>query len=353
MNVGGGLLQAGTIERPCLESEALARGRAQVGALREVPVYVPRRTKGSTARFPMLVYLCGFTGQGQDQLASHPWRQKLCYRFDRALAQGRMPPAVLVFPDAFTFLGGSQYVNSSYLGDFADYVAREIPQFVEQHFPVRTGARAVLGKSSGGFGALHLAMTQPGAFQAAAALSPDCAFEVAYASELYAGLRALAEHGGDADKFLAAFEQHGKLDAAAHAGLTLLALSAAYSPREAERANTPGTAAHPGRAQCLQAEIDLPLDAHTGEWIAPVWQRWLDFDPLRAATRHAKELSTLKLLHLECGLRDEYNLHLGLRRLARTLREQGTSFQHEEHGGGHSDLDERALKACAKLLAVL
>ena len=103
----------------------------------------------------------------------------------------------------------------------------------------------------------------------------------------------------------------------------------------------------------MSEEIELPLDSYTGEWIAPVWKRWLDFDPIHAAPRHAAALKQLKLLHVECGVRDEYNLHFGVRRLARALRGLNVPFQHEEHGGGHSDLDERALAACGKLLAVL
>ena len=41
-----------------------------------------------------------------------------------------MAPAILVFPDCFTALGGNQYINSSAIGRYADYLTREIVPFV-------------------------------------------------------------------------------------------------------------------------------------------------------------------------------------------------------------------------------
>ena len=40
----------------------------------------------------------------------------------------------MVFPDCFTALGGNQYVNSSAIGDYADYLTKEIVPFVDAEF---------------------------------------------------------------------------------------------------------------------------------------------------------------------------------------------------------------------------
>ena len=46
------------------------------------------------------------------------------------------------FPDCFTSLGGNQYVNSTAIGDYADYLTREIIPLVDQRVPHARGARA-------------------------------------------------------------------------------------------------------------------------------------------------------------------------------------------------------------------
>ncbi len=331
-----GLLH-GTIERPRFVSPSIAKGRAGTPSLREIPLYLPPEEGGD---LPLVLYLSGFTGQGQDQLAGHPWHPKLAYRFDRAVRAGRLPGAILAFVDGFTALGGSQYVNSSYLGHFADYVAQEIPAFLASRYPIRSGAIAVMGKSSGGFGALHLALTQPKRFRCVAAISPDIGFPLAYSHELHHGLRVLAAHDHDPRRFLAAFRAAPKLDADSHAALTLLALSAAYSPH-AEPAATPFE------------HYALPLTLDTAEPIEPVWQLWKRFDPLEAPPSELDHLRLLEVLLLDCGKRDEFNLHFGLRRFARRLTQAGIPHLHTEHPGGHFDLDERLLLALERILPAL
>ncbi len=49
----------------------------------------------------------------------------------------------------------------------------------------------------------------------------------------------------------------------------------------------------------------------------------------------------LRLLHLDCGIRDEWHLHLGARIFARRLRELGIAHQHEEFEDGHMNVGYR------------
>lgn len=326
---------AGRVEMRPFESEALRGNRAGDPHVREVPVYLPPGYDAAGASFPVLFVLVGFTGRAQSQLETHPWRAGLVRRYDRAVERGDAPPAILVLPDAFTSLGGSQYVNSGYLGNYEDYVARELVEFVDAHYPVRPGRRAVVGKSSGGFGALHLAMRHPETFPVSASISGDCCFEYGYASEFLVGLRALARRGGPAE-FLSAFRERPKLDSEGHAAINLLAMSACYSPNP----DSP-------------LGFDLPVDTETGERIAEVWDRWLAFDPVLACERHVDALRSLELLHLEAGRNDEFHLQFGLRLLVRRLGELGVPFEHEEHDGGHFDLDERYDLLLPKLIGAL
>ena len=62
-----------------------------------------------------------------------------------------MPPVIVVFPDCFTSLGGNQYINSSAIGHYADYLNDELVPFVDAQFRTRSSAehRGCFGKSSG------------------------------------------------------------------------------------------------------------------------------------------------------------------------------------------------------------
>lgn len=257
-------------------------------------------------------------------------------RYDAEVAAGRAPRAILVLPDAFTRFGGSQYVDSDFLGPYESYLVREVAPFVDANYPVRKGPRAVAGKSSGGFGALRLGMRHPELFGAVGSLSGDVAFEDSLGPELLAMLRGLLPFGGDPARFLEAFAAEPDLSGDGHAVINALAMAACYSP-------------DPDAA----LGFALPVDLATGARIESVWRRWLAFDPLHAVAEHAANLKRLRLLHLECGLRDEYHLQWGTRRLAQRLRELGVPHRHEEHEGGHRGLDHRLLALLPKLVAAL
>jgi S-formylglutathione hydrolase FrmB len=326
----------GRVETPTLASAALRGNRAGDPHEREVCVYLPPDAGRGGERLPVVFLLAAFSGNARGFLETHPWRRGLVARYDAALAAGAMPRALLVLPDCFTRLGGGQYVNSSHLGNYEDYLVAEVVPFVDERYPTLPGPRAAAGKSSGGFGALRLGMRHPELFGAIASLSGDVAFEDALGPELLACLRGLVPYDGDPARFLEAFLAEPDLAGDAHAVINVLAMAACYSPNPASRLG-----------------FDLPMDLRTGERIDAVWQRWLAFDPLQAVAEHAHALERLRCLHLECGLRDEYHLQWGTRRLSDKLRALGVRHDHEEHPGSHRGLDARLLAVLPKLVASL
>jgi len=56
-----------------------------------------------------------------------------------------------------------------------DYVTKELPGIVEEHFPVMPGYKSVCGHSMGGHGALIVALKDPGAYHSVSAFAPVCA----------------------------------------------------------------------------------------------------------------------------------------------------------------------------------
>ena len=100
--------------------------------LRKLAVWLPPQydggaSKGKSGRgrsFPVLYDLVGFTGSGLAHANWKPFGDNVPERAARLVREGRMGPAIIVFPDCFTALGGNQYVNSSAIGDYADYLTR-------------------------------------------------------------------------------------------------------------------------------------------------------------------------------------------------------------------------------------
>ena len=111
---------AGTVSRHVIESDALRTNMLGDPTSRVVDVYVPAGHDGRG--LPLLIDLVGFTGSG---LAHTNWvgfRENLPERLDRLIGEGKMPPVVVAFPDCFTRLGGNQYINSTSLGAWEDFL---------------------------------------------------------------------------------------------------------------------------------------------------------------------------------------------------------------------------------------
>jgi enterochelin esterase family protein len=325
----------GSAELCLVDSGVLASNPLGDPARRELSVYLPPGAEDGR-RLPVVFVLCGFTGRGQRYLEPHPWFRSVAQEFEQLVLDGTSQPAILVMPDCFTAFGGSQYVDSSATGAYETHLCEELVPLVDEHFPTLEGSRAVVGKSSGGFGALHLAMRRPGIFRAAASISGDVDFELCFGQEILGAMRGLAPFEMSPERFLTEFRRKPDLGGDGHAVINVLAMAACYSPNP----DSP-------------LGFDLPMELDRGERIAPVWERWLEFDPLRACERFADALRTLDYLHLECGLRDEFNLQWGLRRLVARLQALDVPHTHEEHGGGHRGTDDRYRRLLPRLVDVL
>jgi enterochelin esterase family protein len=307
-----------TVGSPALRGNPLGDPRR-----REVPVYLPEAYfQGRSRRFPVLYYLPGFSSTSRSAVEAHPWKESVAGRLDRLIAQGRVRPMILVVPDCFTLYGGSQYMDSEGTGLYETHIVSELVPYIDSRY--RTAGRGVVGKSSGGFGALRLAMRRPDVFPRAACHSGDMLFEVCGLLEVPKCVRALDEWGGSFPRFLRAFREAPVKDAFAHELVMMAAMCACYSPNPASPLG-----------------FDLPFDERTGEVRREVLARWKVHDPVEAAGDCAGNLRKLKLLYLDCGVKDEYFLQLGSRAFVRRLRALGVPHRYEEHPGGHFDTGPR------------
>jgi putative tributyrin esterase len=122
-------------------------------AARNAVVVLPAGYHASARRYPVLYLLHGHDGGHRN------WVDRT-----NLLAHTARLPLIVVLPDA----GNSWYTNSSArpAEKFEEYVAREIPAFIDLHFRTLTyrEARYVAGLSMGGYGALKLGLKYPGRF---------------------------------------------------------------------------------------------------------------------------------------------------------------------------------------------
>jgi hypothetical protein len=293
---------------------------------RDFPVYLPPGYDAGGLPYVALWDLAAFTNSGLGHLNWRNQGENLQQRLDRLIHQGDLPPVVVPMPDCFTSLGGNQYINSPGVGAYADYVVAELVPLVSERFNVVANAsgRGAFGKSSGGYGALRLAMDHPETWGGIAMHAADCGFDWVYRPELPTACLVLAEYGGDPQRFLEVFWRNRKVGGRDFSVLMTLAMAATYDPDPD----------HPER-------IRLPMDLDTCELDPERWNRWLAHDPLNLVERHADALRQLHCLYFDVGRRDQYRIQFGTRQLAARLEKAGIDHHFEEFEGTHSQMDWR------------
>lgn len=314
----------GTVKVLKHDSEVLKNNPLGDPHLRDVYVYLPP-DYDDERRFPVIYNLTGFTGRGKMFLNDNAFTPNFAERMDKLIGEKTIKPMIVVMPDCFTKFGGSQYVNSSATGDYEDYLTKEIVPFIDENLKTINdrSARAVMGKSSGGYGALVLAMRRADIFGLACSTSGDCYFEYGYFTEFPKAFRGMK---GDpmklVDKFYDEKQKKGQNDFDA---LNILAMSACYSPDPES-----------------QYGFDLPFDLATGERREEICEKWLAHDPVRMVEKYSENLKKLKLLYIDAGSRDEFFLDIGARILCDRLNKLGIDFIHEEFDDGHRNISYRA-----------
>ena len=293
---------------------------------RELCIYLPPGYSDSGQPYPALWDLAAYTNAGPGHLNWRNQGENLPDRLNRLIGQGTMEPAIVVFPDCYTSLGGNQYVNSASVGRYADYLNEELVPLVSQTLNVVSGreGRAVFGKSSGGYGALFLAMNYPETWGAAASHAGDMGFDLVYRKDFPLVCEVLSGFKGDYTAFIRHFWRKNRPSGRDYTVMMILAMAASYDPDPA----------HPSR-------IRLPFDLRTCELDPDRWKNWQAFDPLSMVEQFDNALQSLHGLYIDVGMSDQYHIQYGTRRFADELEKRRIAHHFEEFEGTHSAIDWR------------
>jgi S-formylglutathione hydrolase FrmB len=329
----------GTFDRLVVESELLVDNPLGDPAVRPLYVYsAPDATAGGN--YPTVYVIQGMTGQLDMWLGRTAFEPTMPERVDELFVSGDCPPAIIVFVDAWTSYGGSQFINSTSTGRYMDYLCDEVVPFVDSRYPTLASNehRGLAGKSSGGYGAMVVPMLRPDVFGALASHAGDALFEACYHKEVPDTVRILRDHfEGSWDVFFKRFREAPRLDWDLYGTpLNEYAMGACYSPDPD----------NPGKAL-------MPFEIDTGRMIDEVWEQWLAWDPVRMAPKHADALKSMKRIYLDAGTSDEYFLDLGAQAFAKELGAIGADYTLELFDAKHGGLTYRYPGAIKELVEAL
>ena len=329
----------GRVDCLTVESELLAGNPLGDPVRRPLYVYVPAGAD-EAGGYCSIYVIQGFTGQVDMWLSRAALEPTMIERVDSLFSDDEVPRAVVVFVDAWTSHGGSQFINSVGTGPYMDYLCDEVVPFVDERYPTASAPehRGLNGKSSGGYGAMVVPMLRPDVFGGLASHAGDALFEVCYLPEFRDVARVLRDKfEGSWDVFWDRYKGADHFDWSTFGGpFETYGYALCYSPDKSA----------PGKAL-------LPFDSATGELDSDVWERWLEWDPVRLASQRLDALGAMKRIYLDAGRSDEYFLDLGAQAFARELDKGGIDYTLELFDGKHGGIQYRYPGAIRELALAL
>ncbi len=314
------------------------------------PPYDQGAAHGRGERYPVLFDLVGYTGSGMSHTNWRNFEENIPERAARLAHQRKIGPCILVFPDCFSALGGNQYVNSSAIGNYADYLTQELIPFIDREFRTLASRehRGCFGKSSGGYGAMLHGMKYARSWGAIANHSGDAHFDFIYRCDWPHTLNELAKHRKSKRKpgAIDVLSEESNAGDGLDDGRVRRFLEYVWKTEKLSNAEV-----HCLMNLCMAASYDpdpkapngfrLPFNLETGELLEARWKHWLQHDPIRLVGQYKKNLQSLKGIYIDCGWKDQYHIHYGSRILSKRLRGYGIEHRYEEFDDNHSGIDYR------------
>ncbi|MCB0390009.1 MAG: enterochelin esterase [Bdellovibrionales bacterium] len=305
-----------------VNSQQLIDNPLKDSVLRNIPILIPKKPPENLS---VVFILSGFTGNGGKYFNQKSYEENDVQILANAIKAKKAPSALYVFVDAWTFWGGSQFINSVGCGNYEDYIMKELVPAVKELFPVSKNPNQwlVTGGSSGGYGALHLASKYPHIFGICAAIAPDCFFQMSLLPEIYSAWPQIQKLGGVKGVKKALLEGKILSRRDSHTILNAIGMGLCYAGKK-------------------NGEIDWPIN-NDGELHTDKWKKWLNHDPLHFLKKRKKSIKKLKHIYLDVGIYDQFHLQYGSRQIYKWLKNNGINVNYNEFKGNHFDIGDRRI----------
>jgi S-formylglutathione hydrolase FrmB len=282
---------------------------------RRTTIYLPHGYNDTSERYPVIYYLHGFGWNDSLQVADDKFDKLL----DKAIATGRIEPVIVVIPNHQTEFMGSFYTNSALTGNWADFTAYDVVQYVDRNYrtiPDRL-SRGVSGHSMGGYGAIKFGMQFPEVFSSVYALSP-------------ASLALVKESGPKGMAYRRIQEIKTKEELLSSNSLVdFLALGlVAFG-----RAISPNPDYPP-----FYADVPYTYQGDSLKVNYDVLELWHAHLPLEMANDHVHNLKKLTALKFDWGRNEEFQfVPMGCKIFSHKLESLGVEHYAEEYIGTHAN----------------
>ena len=161
-----------TVEHIKIHGTALAGNLEGDAVERDVLVVLPPSyAKEKKRRYPVLYALHGYS------IGAEQWSHEIHVpqTIEGAFAQG-VKEMIVVLPDSKTLHNGSMYSSSVATGDFEQFIARDVVEYIDAHYRTiaKRASRGLAGHSMGGYGATRIGMKHADVFGSLYIMSPCC-----------------------------------------------------------------------------------------------------------------------------------------------------------------------------------
>jgi S-formylglutathione hydrolase FrmB len=312
------LSQEGKIAREIVHGTSLENNVTGEATDRNVSVYLPPSYDHAlNKRYPVIYLLHGigdtdkeFTSAWKNQTETWGTVRGL---MNNGVAEGRFGEMIVVMPDQRTKMMGSFYTNSAATGNWEDFTAGDLVNFIDKKYRTlaRAESRGLAGHSMGGHGAIKVGMKRPEVFSVVYAMNPAV---LGWGNDISI----------DNPAFAAMFKM-STLDEVMRGGIYsigALCVAQAFSP-------------NPQRAPFY---ADLPYKLVDGKLQSnePAYSKWTRNMPLNMAAEYKANLMRLRGLRFDTGWEDEFtHIPTTTRAFARKLTELGVEHIFEEYNGDH------------------
>lgn len=298
----------GSVERIKVYGKSLEGNLAGDSPKRDVSIYLPPSyNKDANRRYPVVYFLHGFTDNDAKVFALEPHWMSMPNVLDKAFSTGNVNEMIIITPNAFTKFSGSMYSNSITTGNWEEYIAKELVDYIDGHYRTipQASSRGLAGHSMGGYGAMRIGQKFPEVFSSIYLLSPCC---LAPGNNTIQNTEAIARL-----EAIASFEDLNNADFFTKAAF---ASAAAWSP-------------NPTKPPFY---LDHPYGNDTHQ--ALVMAKWHANQPLATIDQNIYNIKKLTAIAFDAGNEDR-GIAASIKVLNKILDDYGVKHFYEEYQGDH------------------